>query len=384
VREKKSVFVAIPVLLIGGTEIQTLNLVRVLIKAGYEVMVCCYFEYDNSMVSQMEKTGARVILMKLNRSERMISLIIRLKKIFNELQPDILHVQYVAPGFLPVIAARLARVPIVFATVHQPGRTYNWRAKMLLRTAARLCTAFFCNSKSVETSWFGNSEMFNPDKKMSRRKHFAIYNGVDVVGIEKIAKSADREKIKESLNIGNKKVIGVVGRLRSEKGHSVLLQAMVDVVKVFPDSILLVIGDGPDRAHLEQMAGKLCIEGHVLWQGQKDQNEVFQIYSVMDAVAVPSLFEGFGLSAAEAMAASRPVVGSRVDGLMEIIEDGVTGYAVPVNDSGRLAQALIELLNSPEKAEAMGLQGHNRVIRMFSLEHFAQSTIAAYRYFTNV
>jgi L-malate glycosyltransferase len=379
-----NVLIAIPMLLVGGTEMQTLNLIRVLIEASYKVTVCCYYEYDKSMVSQISRIGANVLLMKLDRTKGMVLLILKLRKIIKEIHPDIVHVQYVAPGLLPVIAARIASVATIFATVHQPGRTYNRRAKLLLRTASRLCNAFFCNSKSVEASWFGDSKLFDDEKTDSRRKHFTVYNAVDVTEIERIVKEADAEKIKESFNIGNKKIIGVVGRLRSEKGQAVLLHAMADVIKGFPDSLLLVVGDGPDRIHLEKLAEQLDIDRHVLWLGQRDQQEIFQLYSIMDVVAVPSLFEGFGLAATEAMAASRPVVGSRVDGLTEIIEEDITGYTVPVNDSGSLAKSISELLHNPEKAHAMGSRGHARVKDMFSLERFAESTISAYRYFTHV
>jgi hypothetical protein len=65
----RNVLICMPVLLIGGTEIHTLYLVRVLLNAGYQITVCCYFEYDTSMVSQMEEIGSNVILMKLKRSD---------------------------------------------------------------------------------------------------------------------------------------------------------------------------------------------------------------------------------------------------------------------------------------------------------------------------
>jgi glycosyltransferase involved in cell wall biosynthesis len=378
------VVIGIPVLLIGGTERQTVTLVSALISNGYKVTVCCYYESDASMVSAMKKAGADVLPLGLKRSDGLRSLLDRLKTVWKEMEPEIVHVQYIAPGLIPVIAAKLAGTRTIFVTVHQPGTVYGWKERLFLRTAAKLCTAFFCNSKAVEQSWFGNSEVFDPANIRSGRKHFTIYNGIDVTKIESSVQEADMEKIKESLNIKNKKIIGVVGRLRSEKGQAVLLNAIVEVIKVFPDSVLLIIGDGPDCMTLELRSKRLGLERNILWLGQKDQNEVFQLYSIMDVVAVPSLFEGFGLSAAEAMAASRPVVGSRVDGLTEIIEEGVTGYTVPVNDSGKMAKAIIEVLNNPQKAEAMGSQGHDRVKKMFSFERFAESTIAAYRHFTNV
>ena len=380
---KKSVLIGIPVLNIGGTEIQTLSLVRVLLSAGYQITIYCYYEFNESMVYQMERTGAKVILMKLKRSNGILSLMIKLRRLFNELQPDIVHIQYIAPGLVPIIAARLSGIKTIFATVHQPGRPYGWKPKLLIRIASHLCTAFFCNSRAVEKSWFGDGEIFNPEKIDSKRKHFTIYNAVDICKIERIVKEADTEKIKESLGISNKRVIGVVGRLRSEKGHPVLLNAMGDIIKVLPDSVLLIVGDGPDRVHLEEMAKELGIHGYVKWLGQRDPDEVVELYGIMDVVAVPSLFEGFGLTAAEAMAAGRPVVASKVDGLMEVIRDGLNGLFVSPGDSQAVARAILELLLNPEKAASMGARGRQLVVNEFSLERFQSAILAAYAHYAS-
>jgi glycosyltransferase involved in cell wall biosynthesis len=331
----------------------------------------------------MERAGAKVILMRLKRSKGMLSLMVKLRKLLNELEPDIVHIQYIAPGLVPITAARLSGIETIFATVHQPGRTYGWKPKLLIRIASHLCTAFFCNSRAVEKSWFGNSEIFNPEKIDSKRKHFTIYNGVDISKIEKIVKEADTEKIKESLGIRNKKVIGAVGRLRSEKGHSVLLNAFGDLVKILPNCVLLIVGDGPDRVHLEEMGKELGIRGYVKWLGQKDHDEVLGLYSIMDVVVVPSLFEGFGLTAAEAMAASRPVVASKVDGLMEMMQDGVNSFIVSPGDSRGLASAILELLLNPEKATSMGARGRQLVVNEFSLERFQSAIPAAYGHYVS-
>jgi len=370
-----------PVLLIGGTERQTLNLVRVLLNAGYQITVCCYFEYDSAMVSQMEKTGVNAILMKLKRSDGMLSLMIKLKKLFKELKPDIVHVQHIAPGLIPVIAAKLAGIKTIFATVHQPGRTYGWKPKLLIHIALRLCTAFFCNSKSVEKSWFGDSEIYNPEKNYTGRKHFTIYNAVDVDHIEQIIKNSDPQKIRNNLGLNDKSVIGVVGRLRWEKGQDILLDAMPEVIKKIPNAILFVVGDGPDREKLESKAKKLGIEQNIIWKGQVEHDEVIRLYTVMDVVAVPSRFEGFGLSAAEAMAAGVSVVASAVDGLMEVIEDGVNGYLVPVNNIKRLSIALVNVLSKKQKSVDIANKGKEHIKNNFSVEKFASSTISAYHCF---
>jgi len=373
-----SVFIAIPILLVGGSEFQTLCLVRVLQSAGFKITVCCYYEYDCTMVSKMESTGAKVMLMGLRRSDGMWHLHKRLRALLKEVCPDIVHIQYIAPGLLPIIAARLAGIKTVFATVHQPGRVHASKAKLLFKAAAKLCTVFFCNSKAVEESWFGDSQIFNSEKIDKKRKHFTIYNGVDVDEIDRIGKEAETERIRGSLNIKNKKVIGVVGRLRSEKGQAVLLKAMVDVINAFPDTVLLVVGDGPDSQHLKAMAVDLGIDNHVLWLGQKNQQEVFELYSVMDVVAVPSIFEGFGFTAAEAMAARVPVVATRVDGLCEVVADRVTGYLVNKEDSRDLALAIIALLSDSGMARRLGQNGNERTREKFSVDRFKELIIMAY------
>lgn len=379
----RHVFIATPVLMIGGTEVQTLSLVRVLVSSGYRVSVCCYYEYEPTMVEEMKAAGAEVILMELLRSDGLLYLAKRLMGILKEHQPHIVHVQYVAPGFIPIVAARFAGIRTVFATVHQPGRTHGWKAIFLLRSVSRLCTAFFCVSRSVEESWFGSSKPLSPHVVKQRGNHFTLYNAVNIDRIEQVIGETDPVQVKESLNIGNKRVIGVVARLRREKGHHVLLDAMSEVIKALPDTVLLVVGDGPDREHLKVQAENLGIAGHVMWLDQKCQEEVYQLYSIMDAVAVPSLFEGFGLSAAEAMAAGLPVVGTKVDGLAEVVEDGVTGYLAPVGDSCALTKALTRILLDSTQSIAMGRRGRSRVKELFSIERFNASVTDAYGLFFN-
>ena len=382
-KKNKHVMIATPVLLLGGTEMQTLNLVHVLVSTGYMVTICCYYEHDIEMVRQFEATGAEVLLMDYERAAGLWHLTKGLIRLLKEQKPDIVHVQYLAPGFVPVFAAWIAGVKTIFATVHQPGRTYGRKEKILLRTAARFCKAFFCVSKAAEKSWFGDSAIFDPDAIKFKRKHFTIYNAVDVAKIDSIIRTANCDEIKRSLNISGRKIIGVVGRLRCEKGQKILLHAMSEVIRKCPDAMLLVVGDGPDLEDLKMTARALSIQDCIIWSGMKTPDEVWRLYSIMDVVAIPSLFEGFGLVAAEAMAAGKPVVASKVDGLCEVIEDGVTGYLVPAGNSQALGDALIELLRYPIKATAIGQQGCERVGNLFSMEHYQASIIGFYNIFEN-
>jgi glycosyltransferase involved in cell wall biosynthesis len=376
------IIIAIPVLLIGGTEMQTLNLVNVLVAGGYKVSVCCYYEYDQGMVNRFEDAGARVLLMRHERAKGLWHLAKGLIQLFKSMKPDIVHVQYVAPGFIPVIAARIAGVKTIFATVHQPGSAYGWKAKMLLRTAARLCTAFFCNSLAVEKSWFGSSELYQPGSAKARR-HYTIYNAVDTGAIEKAVSGADRTALRLQLGLGDGPVVGIVARLRWEKGHALLLDAFPEVLRKFPDAQLLIVGDGPDRKKLRKLAEDLKLTDNIRWLGQKSSEEVYRLYSVMNIVAVPSVFEGFGLSAAEAMAAGLPVVASSVGGLTEIVDDGVAGILLEPGSSLAAKQALCKLLANRNLSEAMGQRGQKRIGNLFSLQRFSSSILGAYRLHSN-
>jgi len=370
---------------VGGTEVQTLNLVRVLAES-YFVTVCCYYEYDDAMVNQFRAAGTEVLLLGLDRSGQgsvIPSLWILLRKLvalFRETRPDIVHVQYLAPGLVPILAARLAGIRTVFATVHIAGSyAYGWKAKVMLRTAARLCTAFFCVSRGVEEFWFGESAVLDDQSAKAGRRHYTIYNAVDVRRIRDAANAPGIEGVRRSLGLSHRPVLGIVGRLAEQKGHSVLLEALPDVIRRFPELALVIIGNGPERQSLEEKAALLGVAGHIVWMGGKPQDEVFGLYGVMDIFVMPSHFEGFGLVAAEAMAAGLPVVASDIEGLREVVEHEKTGYLCPAGDSCHLAGRLLELLQSPDRAKEMGRLGHQRAAALFSMETFEESIRLAYR-----
>lgn len=382
------VIICIPVLVIGGTEIQTLTLAKVLMSANYRVTVCCYYEYDELMVSQFEEIGVKVIFLKLNRksSKETIFKLIQLLKamigLFKKEHPDIVHVQYMAPGFIPIFASRLSGIPTIFATVHHPGRLYGKKERSLLRLASRLCSAFFCVSRSTEESWFGNSHVFDPQKPNTPRKHHTIYNAVDIDLYDKTIGSLDRSNLKKKLNIKGMKTVGIVSRLRKEQGHAILLEAMKIVIDKNNKAVLLAVGDGPDRKNLKLKSVRLGISDHILWLGRKTKQELIELYGIIDVLAVPSFYEGFGLVAAEAMAASVPVVASDIDALREVVDHGTTGYLFEPGDKHALSKYLTELLDKPSKAKKMGKKGRQRVENNFSMNRFALSVVSAYKSFS--
>ena len=175
------------------------------------------------------------------------------------------------------------------------------------------------------------------------------------------------------------RIILTVGRWDSNekyKGADTLIAALPQVLKSVPDASLALVGGGDDRPRLEQMACELGVSERVHFFSGVTAEQLSACYARCDVFALPSRGEGFGLVFLEAMAYAKPVIGGAHGGILDIVEDGVTGLLVPHGDVDRLAQALTSLLNDPARAKEMGERGKERLAANFSFEQF-QSRLTA-------
>jgi len=353
----KKVLVTIPCLLFGGTEYQTLNLVKALKDLGYDVKVLCYFEYDNKMVVYFKEAGADVELMTKSgiRPKKFrklfFELFFGLKKTIKNYNPDIVHVQYMAPGSLSILILKLLKVRNIIATAHVPGHIYKrkWIPKFLIKYFLK---AFICVSKSSEESFFNEKgKIFNKEDFKRGRKHFTIYNC-----IEKLPKNCLSEK--------NELNIGIVSRISYEKGIDILLKAL-PFVKNFHK--LMIVGDGKEyKKEILDLANELKINDKIVWAGKQPREKIFDFYKKMDVVLIPSRFEGFGLSAIEAMSCGKIVIASNVDGLKEIIENGINGFLFEKENEKDLANKINYVIENFDKLENIRIKAKETVKNKFS------------------
>jgi glycosyltransferase involved in cell wall biosynthesis len=376
----KKILIAIPCLLRGGTEQQTLLLVNALIESGYAIEVCCYFEWDDMVVAEFRAKGAKVQLLRWNRAIGTFTFIRDLARIFRNISPDVVHVQYMAPGLLPIMAARLAHIKFVVATVHQPGTPHGLKNRLLLRFGARLVHHFTCVSEAAEKSWFGHSYLLDPKQpvKIYGRRHLTIPNAVDIESIDKALKAKSPLVIQLAAKLKGKMIVGTVARLSIEKGIDILIEAFAEVHKAIPQSHLLIVGDGNQFPYLKQLVSNLDVSNAITWTGKMSWEEAMGFIGLMDVVVVPSRFEGFGLTAVEAMTCGKPVVASSVDGLAEIISDGENGVLVPSEDVTAFASALSELLNDEERRQTIGMAARRHVIDNYTYHIFRERVKTLY------
>jgi glycosyltransferase involved in cell wall biosynthesis len=155
-----------------------------------------------------------------------------------------------------------------------------------------------------------------------------------------------------------------VGQLARRKGHEVLLRALA---LMRSPARLVLVGDGPERERLERLARDLGLDGRVRFAGARGQHEIPGFYADADVFCLPSFQEGVPVVLMEAMAAGLPVVATRIMGVPELVEDGVSGVLVAPGREDELAAATDALLDDRERAAALAGAGRARVEELYDL-----------------
>ncbi len=165
----------------------------------------------------------------------------------------------------------------------------------------------------------------------------------------------------------------------SKSGLPYLIQAMPEVLRGRPEAILCLVGDGPETPLLKRLAADLVPGPSVRFLGRVPNENLPPLYRAACLSVLPSLYEAVSLSGLESLACGRPVIGTRLGGIPEIVLDGRTGILVPPRSAPALATAILDLLTNDDRRRAMGEQGRRLVTADFSWRAVAGRTMAFYR-----
>lgn len=244
-----------------------------------------------------------------------------------------------ASGSVAMLAAHLAAIPYSL-TEHGPNIFFDaprWRLdEKIARARFVACISHFCRSQLM---------------LFSDRKHW------DKLHIIRCGILPERYGTAPRAAYGQRVLF--IGRLDAVKGVPVLLEAFAALRATVPDARLTLVGDGPDRAGLEAQAAGLG--DAVRFTGYLTQQAVAAELDAHDVLVLPSFAEGVPMVLMEAMASRLPVVATRVGGVAELVEDGVSGFLVPPGDAASLAARLGDLLADPELCRRMGTAGRTAV-----------------------
>jgi len=194
-----------------------------------------------------------------------------------------------------------------------------------------------------------------------------VYNGLDADFFRPL--NGESKRSNSLLFVGNTD--------DSKKGILYLLQAMT----LLPEKVTLTIVDqgAPFKTYAPELVRKFRLASRVTFTGKVSPESLRQLYTSSEAVVLPSLYEGFGLPAAESMACGTPVIGTRAGALPEVVGEDGAGILVPTRNPQALSQAVLEVLQDPERRKKMGVAGRQRVEKLFTWERVAERTVEAYK-----
>lgn len=384
-REPIKVLRVIARLNVGGPALHVAYLTAGLADRGYETTLVAgsLARGEESMASVSEARGVRIETLPALHREigvmRDAQAIVRLARLIKQERPTILHTHTAKAGAVGRIAALLAgsaRPPIIVHTFHghvlrgyfNPLATFGFRT--LERLLAHVTTALVAVSPEVRDDLV--------------KLHVAPASKFTVVrlGIE----LDERTDVDEDVRAETRRQLGVapdafvvgwVGRMTAVKRTDDVVRALRGLVDRGVDAYLCLVGDGPDRDHLEQYAHELGVVKRCLFVGY--QEDVARFYSAIDALLLPSVNEGTPVSVIEALAAQRPAVATRVGGTPDVIRDGVDGFLVEVGDADALSERLAELAADPERRAQMGADGRERVLGRYAVQRLIDDIDRLYR-----
>ena len=172
----------------------------------------------------------------------------------------------------------------------------------------------------------------------------------------------------ERINMTSAVTLAFVKHLEAKYGPEYLIRAVSLIVAEYPRTKLLMAGSGELRSQLEELTGQLGLTGNVSFLGAVEHRQVPEVLKNVDIFVMPSIREGFGVAAVEAQAMEIPVVATKVDGIPEVVRDGITGILVEPRNPEQLATAIIELIENPEKRREMGKEGRKYVLSRYRWE----------------
>ena len=292
--------------------------------------------------SLLERQGAQVFFLDKGKFDP--TTLTGLLGLIKREKPQILHLHGYGACNFGRLASLISGVPNI---VHEHVVIHN---QPLYQTVAdTLLSPFTTRAIAVSKQVY---DFMVCDRKESEQKIETLIIGLPVEDFQ-TPEPEIVQTTREHLGISSdEQVVCTVGRLDTQKGQTYLIQAAASILQVLPNTRFLIVGEGPDRAMLESAARSAGIDKQVIFTGLRQ--DVPALLALSDVVAIPSLYEGGPLTLLEAMNLNKPVVGTPVGFMGELISEGVTGCLVPCQNAHLLADKLIYLLKNSDTARKMG------------------------------
>lgn len=340
---------------VGGLERLICELARCSIADGDEVFVICIDE-PGTLAAELAALGVHILSVP-RKTGSDPGLVFRLAGVFRENRISVVHTHSLDPMFYGGLAAWLAGVPARVHTQHNTRLAeWCWRDRLKFSLAARLFQRVV--GVSEETTRILRSFGTRPPRLAT------IMNGVD-----------SRRYAPAPRTNAEAPTICTVARLSPEKGVRYLIEACASMKSAGVSFNCLIVGDGPERSHLESLTRSLALSEQVLFIGQRQ--DIPALLNGATLFVLPSLTEGTPVAILEAMAAGLPIAATAVGGVPEIV-DAHSGILVPPGDPVALASAIVILLKDADARARFGAAARRRVESQFGLDVMANAYRSSY------
>jgi glycosyltransferase involved in cell wall biosynthesis len=343
----------------AGAETQLVELALALDPRAYEIEIVL-LKHRNDFAHRLAEAGIPVIPLR-RRGWWDVLVLYRLFRHLRRRPPDLLHSYLSLANSLGAVAGRLAGVPCLILSQrcsYEAVMSPFWRR--VTRLAHRLADCLMVNSRAA----------FDEERAAGQPPDRIAYipNGVRA--------EAPRPARPETLGLPPGPLVLSLGQLEAVKGHRFLLDAWPDVRRAHPRAGLALAGDGRCRRQLEARARALDLGDSVVFLGFR--SPAAPLLAACDLLVQPSITEGMPNAVLEAMASGKAVVASRVGGIPELVGPDEAGLLVPPGDCRALAEAIVRLLDDPERRARLGAAGRRRVEERFSLQSTRSAVEAVY------
>jgi len=299
-----------------------------------------------------------------------------LKKVLREYQPDVVHL-HTMHQITPSALFLLKKYPAVM-TLHGPesfiSKLLFWcmkpsylnyfYEKQKLNIMGRLSLYFNYIQRIVYKLWLRNVDLF-----IAPSKYIQNVAKSDVSPIVHVPNFIELGTFYELTNSYN---LLFVGRLEKVKGIEFLIKAISQVISVFPQTMLTIVGEGSNKEYLLNLTQSLQLEKHVQFIGWVQNKDLDAYYEKASIIVIPSVWpENFPTVCNEAMSRGRPVIGTNVGGIAEIIDDGVNGYVVEPQSPEKIAEKVINLFSDEELLKKLGRNAREKA-KEFSIEKYVE------------
>ena len=279
-------------------------------------------------------------------------------------KPDVIHTWDPMTSVYAVPASQLLHIPLLNALIQNAPNRIKPFSKLWVCSHATfpMSDMVLANSRAGLVAYGRNGD-----------RSMVIYNGFDAARVSDIKPP---EEIRKKYGIAGRQVVGMVASFTAAKDYSTFVRAAALVGKQRPDVTFVAAGTGPNLETMRNLAAETGAN-NLRFLGVI--NDVESVVNILDIGILMSFTEGLSNAIMEYMALGKPVIATKVQGNVEVVDDGITGDLIPVGDSELLAQTIISLLDDPARALKYGAAGKQRIAEKFSLERMEQELMGAYQ-----